>query len=142
MAAEVYDWGGPGILDARVRRIEPQGFTKISALGVEEQRAVVLLQFTGPADQRMALGPGYRVWGRVFLRRETAALKVPLGALVRSAGRWAVYRVEAGKARLAPVTLGAITDREAEVLGGVTAGDTVVLFPPDTVHDGVAVKGR
>jgi HlyD family secretion protein len=142
MAAEVYDWGGPGLIEARVRRIEPQGFTKTSALGVEEQRALVLLQFTGPAAQVAKLGPGYRVWGRVFLRREEAALKIPLGALQRHAGGWAVFRIESGSARLRPVGIGAVTDREAEVLSGLTKGDTLVVFPSDTVKDGVRVAVR
>jgi len=142
MAAEIYDWGGPGVIPAKVRRIEPQGFTKTSALGVEEQRAIVLLQFEAPAQTWGRLGPGYRVWGRVFLRREPAALTVPLGALVRQAGGWAVWRIEAGRARLRPVRVGTMSDRQAEILGGLAAGDRVVVFPPDTVHDGVAIKAR
>jgi HlyD family secretion protein len=142
MAAEVYDWGGPGVLPARVRRIEPQGFTKVSALGVEEQRVFVWLTITAPPRDWATLGPGYRIWGRVYLRREAQALKVPLGALQRHAGGWAVFRIAGGRARLVPVTIGAITDKEAEVRGGLAAGDQVVLFPPDTVHDGVAVKAR
>ena len=142
MAAEVYDWGGSGVIEARVRRIEPQGFTKISALGVEEQRAIVLLQFTGPPAEWSKLGPGYRVWGRVYLRRESAAMKIPLGALQRHAGGWAVFRIEAGHARLRPVRIGALTDREAEVLSGLGRGDRVVVFPSDAVKDGVLVKVR
>ncbi|MBS0411516.1 MAG: efflux RND transporter periplasmic adaptor subunit [Proteobacteria bacterium] len=142
MAAEIYDWGGPGVIAAKVRRIEPQGFTKTSALGVEEQRAIVLLQFEAPPAAWSRLAPGYRVWGRVFLRREPAALTVPLGALARQAGGWAVWRIEAGRARLRPVRVGTMNDRQAEILGGLAAGDRVVVFPPDTVHDGVAVKAR
>lgn len=142
MAAEVYDWGGPGVLAARVRRVEPQGFTKISALGVEEQRAFVWLQFTDPPDRWATLGPGYRVWGRVFLRREASAVKVPLGALQRHEGRWAVFRIEGGRARLRPVSIGAITDQEAEVLGGVVPGDRVVVYPSDAVKDGARVSVR
>jgi HlyD family secretion protein len=142
MSAEIYDWGGPGVIAAKVRRIEPQGFTKTSALGVEEQRAIVLLQFEAPSQTWGRLAPGYRVWGRVFLRREPAALTAPLGALVRQAGGWAVWRIEAGRARLTPVRIGAVTDRDVEVLSGLAAGDRLVVFPPDTVHDGVAVKPR
>jgi HlyD family secretion protein len=142
MAAEVYDWGGPGSLPAVVRRVEPQGFTKVSALGVEEQRVLVLLQFTGRPDALTALGPGYRVWGRVILRQEPRAMKAPLGALVRQDGGWAVFRVANGRARLTPVQVGALTDREAEIRGGLGAGTKVVVFPSDRVREGVRVADR
>lgn len=142
MEAEVFDWGGPGAIPAVVRRIEPQGFTKVSALGVEEQRAVVVLQFKGDPATWSALGPGYRLSGRVFLRRMPQALKAPLGALVRSEGRWAVFRVMDGRARLTPVQVGALTDREAEIIQGLHADDEVVVFPSDQVGDGARVKRR
>ncbi|MEO8114017.1 MAG: HlyD family efflux transporter periplasmic adaptor subunit [Phenylobacterium sp.] len=142
MAAEVFDWGGPGALPAVVRRVEPQAFTKVSALGVEEQRVLVLLQFTGGPETWARLGSGYRLWGRVFLRREAHALKAPLGALVRSDGRWAVFRITDGRAHLTPVAVGALTDREAEIRGGLKPGDRVVVFPSDEVADGVRVEVR
>lgn len=139
MAAEVFDWGGPPI-PAVVRRVEPQGFTKVSALGVEEQRALVLLQLDGDPAAWKSLAPGYRLWGRVFLRRESRAVKAPLGALVRSGGGWAAYRVADGRSRLTPITVGAITDREAEVRRGLASGDKVVVFPSDKVTDGGRVR--
>lgn len=139
MPAEVYDWGGTGTLPAMVRRVEPQGFTKISALGVEEQRVVVVLQFTGASRAWSSLGPGYRLSGRVFLRRQPKALKAPLGALVRSGEQWAVYQVVGGRARLIPVRIGAMTDQEAEILEGLKQDDRVVVFPSDKVQDGVRV---
>lgn len=142
MAAEIYDWGGPGPLRAQVRRVEPQGFTKISALGVEEQRVLVLLQFTDPSAAASGLAPGYRVWGRVFLRRETRAVKVPVGALVREDSKWAVFRVERGRARLTPVEVGAVAEREAEIRAGLKAGETVVVFPSDRIRDGVRIETR
>jgi len=142
MPAEIFDWGGPGVLPAVVRRVEPQGFTKVSALGVEEQRALVLLQFTGPPAAWARLAPGYGLWGRVILRREPAALKAPLGALVRSNGRWAAYRIVMGRARLTPVQVGAFTDREAEIINGLAPTDRVVVFPSDKVKDGVRVTVR
>lgn len=142
MAAEIYDWGGPGVLAAQVRRVEPQGFTKVSALGVEEQRVLVLLQFVGPSAGESGLAPGYRVWGRVFLRREARAVKVPVGALVREDSRWAVFRVERGRVRLVPVDVGAVTDREAEIRSGLKSGETVVVFPSDRVRDGVRIASR
>lgn len=142
MEAEVFDWGGTGTLPARVRRVEPQGFTKISALGVEEQRVLVLLQFTGPAETWSKLGPGYRVWGRVFLRRAAAAATVPVGALVRADGGWAVFHIVGGRARLTSIDVGALTDREAEVRSGLKAGDQVVVFPSDRVRNGVRITPR
>jgi HlyD family secretion protein len=141
MAAEVFDWGGPPI-PAVVRRVEPQGFTKVSALGVEEQRALVLLQLDGDPAAWKSLAPGYRLWGRVFLRREGRAVKAPLGALVRSGGGWAAYRVVDGRSRLTPITVGAITDREAEVRRGLAPGDKVVVFPSDKVTDGGRVRAN
>jgi len=140
--AEIYNWGGPADLPAEVRRVEPSGYTKISALGVEEQRTLVILQFTGPAAAWATLAPGYRVWGRVYLRRNFAATLVPLGALVRDAGHWAVFRVEDRTARLRAVQLGVMTDREAEVLSGLAAGDHVIVFPSDRVRDGLRVRPR
>ena len=140
--AEIYDWGGPAPIPAEVRLVEPQGFTKVSALGVEEQRTLVMLQFTGPASGWAGLAPGYRVWGRVYLRQAPDALKAPLGSLVRKDGGWAVFRIGGGRAHLTPVTVGAMTDREAEILDGLKAGDRLVVFPSDQVRDGVRVRER
>jgi HlyD family secretion protein len=142
MRAEIYNWGGPKPIPAEVRLVEPQGFTKVSALGVEEQRVLVMLQFTGPPQTWTGLAPGYRVWGRVFLRETPSAVVAPLGALVRDKGGWAAFRVEAGKARLRPLTIGALTDTAAEVLAGARPGDQLVVYPSDQVRDGVAVKPR
>jgi HlyD family secretion protein len=142
MRAEVFDWGGEGTIPAVVRRVEPQGFTKVSALGVEEQRVLVLLQFEGRPATWSRIGPGYRLWGRVFLRQEARAVKAPLGALVRADGGWAVFRVADGRARLTPVTVGAITDREAEVRKGLRGGERLVVFPSDKVVDGVRMRVR
>ena len=142
MRAEIFDWGGAGVLSAVVRRVEPQGFTKVSALGVEEQRVRVLLQLTGASEAAARLGPGYRLWGRVILRQAPDARIAPLGALVRPGGDWAVFRIDHGRARLTPVRIGAMTERDAEVLGGVEAGDRLVVFPSDLVRDGVKVRVR
>ena len=141
MAAEVYDWGGPTVA-ARVRLVEPEGFTKVSALGVEEQRVFVWLTITEPPASWSALAPGYRIWGRVFLRQSQDALRVPLGALQRRSGGWAVFRIDAGKARLTSVGVGAMTDQDAEITSGLSAGDQVITFPSDAVKDGVGVAAR
>jgi HlyD family secretion protein len=140
--AEIYNWGGPADIPAEVRRVEPQGFTKVSALGVEEQRTLVILQFTAPATSWAGLAPGYRVWGRVCLRQTLAAILAPLGALVRDRGDWAVYRIEQGRARLRPVRIGTLTDREGEVLSGVSPGDRLIAYPSDQVQDGLRVRPR
>jgi HlyD family secretion protein len=140
--AEIYNWGGPGVIAAQVRRVEPQGFTKISALGVEEQRTLVMLQFAGPATSRAGLAPGYRVWGRVFLRETPSAVVAPLGALVRDTGGWAVFRIERGRARLRPVRVGALTDQDAEIRAGLAPGDVLVDYPSDQVRDGSRVKPK
>lgn len=142
MRAEIFDWGGEGTIPAVVRRVEPQGFTKVSALGVEEQRVLVLLQFEGSPAVWSRLGPGYRLWGRVILRQAAKAVKAPLGALVRSDGGWAVFRVVDGRARLTPIAVGAMTDREAEVRSGLKVGEKVAVFPSDKVVDGVRVRVR
>ena len=140
--AEIYDWGGPADISAEVRRIEPQGFTKVSALGVEEQRTLVILQFTAPPSAWEGLAPGYRVWGRVYLRQLESVILAPLGALVRDHGEWAVYRIEQGRARLRPVHVGTLTDRDAEILAGVNPGDQVIVYPSDQVMDGLRVQAR
>ena len=98
--AEIYNWGGPASIPAEVRVVEPQGFTKVSALGVEEQRTLVILQFAAPPTAWTGLAPGYRVWGRVYLRECPSATLTPVGALIRDSGHWAVYRIEDGRARL------------------------------------------
>jgi len=141
MAAEVYDWGGQ-TLAARVRLVEPEGFTKTSALGVDEQRVYVWLTITDPRAEWTSLAPGYRIWGRVFLHSAPDALIVPLGAIQRRGAASAVFRVEAGRARLTPIRVGAISDQSAEVLSGLSQGDEVVVFPSDEVRDGAAVAPR
>lgn len=140
MRAEIFDWGGEAVIPAVVRRVEPQAFTKVSALGVEEQRVLVLLQPVGAPDRWARLGAGYRLSGRVFLRQEAKAIKAPLGALVRADGGWAVFRVVDGRARLAPITVGALTDKEAEVRSGLRGGEQVIVFPSDKVADAVRVR--
>jgi HlyD family secretion protein len=140
--AGIYNWGGPADIPAQVRRVEPQGFTKVSALGVEEQRTLVILQFTGSPATWAGLAPGYRVWGRVYLRQVPAADLVPLGALIRDNGSWAVFRIEQGRARLRPIRVGTLTDRYAEVLDGISCGDVLVVYPSDQMRDGLRVRAR
>ncbi|NWH08776.1 MAG: HlyD family efflux transporter periplasmic adaptor subunit [Alphaproteobacteria bacterium] len=138
--AEIYDWGGPSALGAVVRRVEPQGFTKVSALGVEEQRVTVVLQISQPRADWQGLGPGYRVWGRVILRQNEDALLVPLGSLIRDAGGWAVFHVVDGHIVLTRIEIGAVSGQAAEILTGLKEGDEVVQFPSDRVKPGVLVE--
>ena len=135
MAAQVYDWGGAAPIAAVVRRVEPQGFTKVSALGVEEQRVLVMLQLTGDPRSWSSLGPGYRLWGRVFLRRQDRVTTVPVGALVRIGGRWAVFTIRQGRSYRTFLDIGILTDQKAEVKAGLRSGDRVVLYPSDRVVD-------
>lgn len=136
----VDQWGGDRTLDGTVRRVEPSGFTKVSALGVEEQRVNVIIDFVDPAKAWAALGDGYRVEVRIVLWEAADVLKVPTSALFRDGADWAVYVVREGRARRTVVQLGHRTGREAEILGGLDGGATVVLYPGDTVADDVRVQ--
>ena len=140
--AIVEQWGGDRELDARVRRVEPAGFTKISALGVEEQRVNVVLDFVDPAEAWAALGDAYRVEVRIVIWEAPDVLKVPTSALFRSGEEWAVYLVEDDRARRTLVELGHQTGQEAEVIAGIGAGAVVVVHPPDTLTDGARVAPR
>jgi HlyD family secretion protein len=140
--AIVEQWGGKP-LEARVRRIEPAGFMKISALGVEEQRVNVVLDFVEPSPPaRAALGDGYRVEVRVVIWESPSVLKVPTSALFRHGEKWAVYRVDGGRARRTLVELGHQTAQYAEVRSGLAEGVRVILHPGDTLVDGARVRER
>jgi len=141
--AIIEQWGGDTTLEARVRRVEPSGFTKISALGVEEQRVNVVLDFLDPAAAWAALGDAYRVEVRVVIWEGRDVLKVPTSALFREANQWAVFLVDAdGRAHRTMIEVGHQTGQEAEVLSGLSEGARVILHPGDTVADGVRVRPR
>jgi HlyD family secretion protein len=137
----VEGWGGSDPLKARVRRVEPAGFMKVSALGVEEQRVNVLIDFEDPSAAGR-LGDGYRVEVRVVIWREEDVVKVPVGALFRRGNDWAAFLVDAEQARLQPVELGQRNDVEGQVLKGLSPQQTVVLHPPDTLMDGARISVR
>jgi HlyD family secretion protein len=132
-------WGGGASLSGRVRRIEPSGFTKVSALGVEEQRVNVIVEFTDPAAAWKALGDGFRVEVRAVLWEGTGVLKVPVGSLFRQGEAWALFVVRDGRAERRTVTIGHRTDREAEVTAGVREGESVVMHPNDALVEGARV---
>lgn len=136
----IQGWGGDRALAARVRRVEPSAFTKLSALGVEEQRVNVVAAFTERGEDRAALGDGFRIEARLVLWRGDDVLKVPHGAVFRRGDGWAVFRVAGGRARLTPVQVGHRGDAEVEVPSGLEAGAAVVVHPGDRVKDGVRVE--
>lgn len=139
----VEDWGGERPLKGRVRLVEPFGFTKISALGVEEQRVNVVVDFAEPREAWRRLGHGYRATVRIVVWSAPRVLKIPISALFRSGTTWSVFVVrEDGHARLVTVAIGRMNDEEAEIRGGLGEGDRVVLHPSDRVEDGVRVKER
>ena len=139
-AARVLRWGGTGVLAASVTRVEPGAFTKVSALGVEEQRTRVILDLSTAPQQWAALGDGYRVEVEFILRQEKDVLQIPSNALFRHADGWAVYRVEDGVARRTPLQLGLRSTTAAQVIGGLQAGQSVIVQPDDRIKDGTRVK--
>jgi HlyD family secretion protein len=140
--AFIEQWGGDKVLEAKVRRVEPSGFTKISALGVEEQRVNVLMDFVEPTAAWAALGDAYRVEVRIVSWEAERVVKVPTGALFREGSNWAVYKVDAGRVSRTRVEIDHQTAREAEVTSGLKEGDRVVLHPGDTLTDGARVTIR
>jgi HlyD family secretion protein len=135
-------WGGGDALGGRVRRVEPSGFTKISALGVEEQRVNVIIDLDAAHEARALLGDRYRVEVRVVVSSADRVLRVPVSALVRQGQAWSVFAVEDGRTVSRTVSIGARNDAFAEVRSGLAEGAAVVAFPGDRVADGVAVSAR
>ena len=132
----VDDWGGEGTLEGRVRQIEPSAFTKVSALGVEEQRVNVIADLGAPEPR---LGDRYRVEARLVIWEGADVIQVPASALFRRGAAWAVFVVDRGVARLREVQVGHQAAFDAEVERGLEVGDTVILHPSDRVHDGARV---
>jgi HlyD family secretion protein len=140
---EIDHWGGDSPLKGRVRRVEPAAFTKISALGVEEQRVIVLCDLIDPPPSARSLGDRFRVEVRVAVWHSDDALVVPAGALFRQGSEWKTFLYQNGAARLVTVSVGRSDGRRTQVLAGLQAGDKVLLHPPDTVQDGTLVsEGR
>lgn len=137
---ELDQWGGPERLAARVRLVEPAAFTKISALGVEEQRVNVIADLLTPPEKRRNLGDQFRVEAHIVLWEADNVLKVPGGALFRRGQDWAAFVVEEGKAKLRPVKAGRSSGSEVQILDGLKEGDQVILYPGDRVKDGIRVQ--
>jgi HlyD family secretion protein len=133
-------WGGPAPLQGRVRRVEPGAFTRVSALGVEEQRVWVVIDLVGPRETWAALGDGFRVDARITVEAIEDAVLVPVSALFRRGGGWAVFVVQDGAARERRVEVARRAARSAMVAEGVAPGETVILFPPSALRDGARVS--
>ncbi|MDZ4065236.1 MAG: HlyD family efflux transporter periplasmic adaptor subunit, partial [Tabrizicola sp.] len=137
--ARIYGWGGPD-LEARVDRIEPAAVTKVSALGIEEQRVEVILSLGGDPKTWQALGHGFRVLAGLRIWEGKDVLTIPVGALFRDGSDWAAFVVRDGRALLSRIVIGERNDSFAQVLQGLEAGDLVVLHPSDAVSGGVRVQ--
>jgi HlyD family secretion protein len=135
-------WGGEGPIRGCVRRIEPAGFMKISALGVEEQRVNVIIDFDDPFEAWKRLGDGYRVEVRVIVWQSEGVLRIPTSSLFRRGEDWAVFVVEDGRARLRRVEVGRRNGVQAQVLKGIDEGEVVIIHPSDTLEEGSRVTAR
>jgi HlyD family secretion protein len=132
---EFDQWGGSEPLQGRVRLVEPAAFTKISALGVEEQRVNVIVDLVTPAQQRLNLGDNFRVEARILVWEADDALKVPTGALFRRGERWATFVMADGRAELRWVKVGRSSGTETQVLDGLKPGEQVILYPGSRVKE-------
>jgi HlyD family secretion protein len=140
--AVIEAWGGPRPLEGAVRRVEPFGFTKVSALGIEEQRVNVVIDIKEPRAQWQRLGHGYRVEPRIVLWEALDVLKVPLSALFRQGPQWAVFVDKGGRAELRAVEVAHENGLEAEVTSGLKVGERIVLHPGDRVTPGARLQDR
>lgn len=139
-AVIIRDSGQTGDLQGRVRLIEPSAFTKISALGVEEQRVNVIIDLTSPTAMRQRLGDGYKVVADIIVFSSNDAIKVPVSALFRKDGQWAVFVAENGRAAVRPVQIARRSGLEAMVDKGLKPGEKVIIYPGDLIRPGVRIK--
>lgn len=137
---ELEQWGGPEPLQATVRFVEPAAFTKVSALGVEEQRVYVVADLITPPAQRGSLGDNFRVEARIITWQKDDALKIPNGAIFRRGDEWHSYVANNGRAELHSVKIGRASNTETEVLEGLREGDEVILYPGDRIKEGLRVS--
>lgn len=135
-------WGGAKPLVGHVRMVEPSAFTEVSALGVEEQRANVIVDLDSPREVWRALGDGYRVEAQIVVERRSDVLRIPLGAVFRVDGQWSTFVVEGEHVRRVQLEIGHRNAQWVEIQAGVSEGDEVVLFPSDQIVDDVLVKRR
>jgi HlyD family secretion protein len=140
--ARISGWGGTRDIKARVKRIDPAAFTKVSALGIEEQRVEVVLDITDPPAQWTGLGHEYRVFVSIVVWQSDNALQVPLGALFRQDGKWAVFKVVNGRAKTVLIEVAHMNASQVEILSGLAGGDKVIIHPSDLIADGTRVEIR
>jgi HlyD family secretion protein len=140
-SATLEGWGGAP-LAARVRLVEPSAFTRISALGVEEQRVHLVLDLLEPRERWAALGDGYRVEARIVVAERPSTLLVPAGAVFRRGEAWALFVLDRGRARLRTVRTGERNARVVEIVDGVVEGEEVVVHPSERVEDGARARAR
>ncbi len=133
----IENWGGPKALEGRVRLIEPSAFTKVSALGIEEQRVNVVIDLIDPSP---TLGDGYRVEGRVVTWETKDALRVPVSALFRRGETWSLFRVENGVAQLQDVEIGHLTSSQVEITSGLEEGALLTTHPSKDISAGTRVE--
>jgi HlyD family secretion protein len=138
----IESWGGDEPLEGRVRLVEPFGFTKVSALGIEEQRVNVVIDLVSPMEEWSRLAHGYQVDARVVLSEAQAVLKLPLTALFRDGDSWAVFVDSGGRAELRRIEIGRRNSVAAEIVAGLEEGERVVLHPSDRVVDGARIAAR
>ena len=136
------NWGGAHTLEGVVQRVEPWGFTKFSALGVEEQRVNAIIQFTNPLGERDGLGHGFRVETRIVVWEDKNALTVPSAALFRDDGDWAVFTITNGRAKLTSVKVARNNGVSAAIESGLVAGQKLVLYPGPGINDGTRIAQR
>jgi HlyD family secretion protein len=132
-------WGGDEVLEGRVRTVEPTGFTKISALGVEEQRVLVIVDIVSPPGEWSRLGDGYRVEAAFVVWEDDDVLQVPASALFRRNDGWAVFAMENGRAALREVRVGRSNGLQTQLLDGLAEGAAVIVHPDETIEDGTRV---
>ena len=137
---ELEQWGGGELLEARVRLVEPAAFTKVSALGVEEQRVNVVADLLTPSDQRRSVGDNFRVEAKIIIWETDQALKVPAGALFRRGENWAAFVLNGSRAHLKTIKAGRSSGTEIQILEGIKPGEQVILYPGGRVQDGQRVK--
>ncbi len=140
--AVIQDWGGDGPLEGRVRLVEPSGFTRPSALGVDEQRVNVVIAVTDPHEKWAALGDGYRVEVRLVLWRGDDVLQIPQGAVFRNGADWAAFRIDGDRVTLVPIELGHRGETMVEILAGLSPDATVAVHPGERVKPGARVEAR
>jgi HlyD family secretion protein len=136
------EWGGDYSIEGIVQRVEPFGYTKTSALGIEEQRVNVIIDLTDPKEKWQKLGHGYQVEVRVVLWENDNVLKIPMTSLFREAGKWAVFAEQYSRAKLRYVEVGQRNEFEAEILEGLTEKERLVLHPSNLIHDDVRIMPR